>query len=319
MADDFHELSPYVLIGNPLTLAIIEFFAVPGALLGAVLYPFGLDGPVWRCLGFGIDLVTAIARLIAAAPGASLPVKSFAPFAILFLSLAVLSLVLWRTWIFRAMAIPFAVLGLFGAANGEGFDLAVAPGGDAAAMRLPPASSLCSVAGGAFVAEQWLRADADTRAPADARGGVSCDDLGCVGGSVDGRSVALVTDRKALIEDCARAAIVIAPFYAPAGCAASNSPRPSQARRDGGGDIALYRRGGAMAHGPRPGRGPSLVARPAAPDGGDVASGRPSLRGGGWSELGQTPSSRLAHSAMKGTDFQASSILSRESNMTSIT
>jgi competence protein ComEC len=30
-----------------------------------------------------------------------------------------------------------------------------------------------------------------------------------------------VTDRKALIEDCARAAIVIAPFYAPAGCGAS--------------------------------------------------------------------------------------------------
>jgi competence protein ComEC len=27
MANDFHELSPYVLIGNPLTLAIIEFFA----------------------------------------------------------------------------------------------------------------------------------------------------------------------------------------------------------------------------------------------------------------------------------------------------
>ena len=39
MAYDFHELSPYVLIGNPLTLAMIEFFAVPAALLGALLYP----------------------------------------------------------------------------------------------------------------------------------------------------------------------------------------------------------------------------------------------------------------------------------------
>jgi competence protein ComEC len=177
---------------------------------------------VWRYLGFGIDLVTSIARLIAAAPGASLPVKSFAPFAILFLSLAVLSLVLWRTWIFRAMAIPFAALGLFGAANGEGFDLAVAPGGDAAALRLPT-GELALLGRGrlSFVGEQWLRADADSRAPADARGGVSCDDLGCVARAVDGRSVALVTDRKALIEDCARAAIVIAPFYAPAGCGAS--------------------------------------------------------------------------------------------------
>ena len=47
MAYHFHDLSPYVLIGNPLTLTVIEVFAVPGALLGAALYPLGLDGPVW--------------------------------------------------------------------------------------------------------------------------------------------------------------------------------------------------------------------------------------------------------------------------------
>jgi hypothetical protein len=39
MAYNFHEISPYVLIGNPLTLTIIEVFAVPGALVGTLLYP----------------------------------------------------------------------------------------------------------------------------------------------------------------------------------------------------------------------------------------------------------------------------------------
>jgi competence protein ComEC len=221
MAYDFHELSPYVLIGNPLTLAIIEFFAVPAALFGAFLYPFGLDGPVWAYLGFGIDLVTRIAGVIAAAPGASLSVRSFAPHAILFLTLAVLSLVLWRTALMRAIAIPFAAIGLWGAAHGETFDLAVAPGGDAAALR-SPSGELALLGRGrlAFVGEQWLRADADPRAPADARGGVSCDEMGCVSRAVDGRVVALVGDRRALIEDCAGAAIVIASFYAPDGCAA---------------------------------------------------------------------------------------------------
>ena len=220
MAGNFHELSPYVLIGNPLTLAIIEFFAVPGALVGALLYPLGLDAPVWRYLGFGIDLVTAIAGLISAAPGASLPVKSFAPHAIVFLALAVLSMVLWRSWLLRAMAIPFAAIGLMGAASGEGFDIAVAPGGDAAAARLP-SGELALLGGGrlSFVGEQWLRADADPRAPADARG-APCDAMGCVMRTVDGRAVALVSDRRALIEDCARAAIVIAPFDAPQGCGA---------------------------------------------------------------------------------------------------
>jgi competence protein ComEC len=175
---------------------------------------------VWLYLGFGIDLVTRIAGLIAAAPGASLPVRSFAPFAIVFLALAVLSAVIWRSWILRATAIPFAVIGLYGAANGEGFDMAVAPTGEAAAVRRP-SGELALLGRGklSFIGEQWLRADADPRAPADARD-VACDELGCVTKTVDGRKVALVSDRRALIEDCARAEIVIAPFDAPAGCGA---------------------------------------------------------------------------------------------------
>lgn len=221
MANDFQELSPYVLIGNPLTLAIIEFFAVPGALVGACLYPLGLDGLIWHYVGLGIDFVSYIARLIASAPGSSLHVKSFAPWAIVFLSLAVLALVLWRTWLFRSMALPFAMIGLLGAANGDGFDLAVAASGEAAALRLPSGElTLLGRRPQTFVGEQWLRADADARAAADARAGVACDRLGCVARAIDGRIVALAEDRAALFEDCARAAILITPRYAPDGCAA---------------------------------------------------------------------------------------------------
>ena len=80
MAYHFHDLSPYVLIGNPLTLTIIEFFAVPGALLGAALYPLGLDGPVWLYVGAGIKFILWVARFIAAAPGSTLHVRAFAPY-----------------------------------------------------------------------------------------------------------------------------------------------------------------------------------------------------------------------------------------------
>ncbi len=106
-------------------------------------------------------------------------------------------MVLWRTWLLRAMAVPFAVLGLIGAFSGERFDLAVAPTGEAAALRLP--SGELAVLGrkpSAFSAEQWLRADADARAPADARGGVACDESGCVGHAIDGRWVALVGESR---------------------------------------------------------------------------------------------------------------------------
>ena len=79
MAYHFHDLSPYVLIGNPLTLTIIECFAVPGALLGTALYPLGLDAPVWLYVGLGIKFILWVARFIAAAPGSTLHVRAFAP------------------------------------------------------------------------------------------------------------------------------------------------------------------------------------------------------------------------------------------------
>lgn len=221
MANDFHELSPYVLVGNPLTLAVIEFFAVPCALLGAALYPFGLDSFVWRYLKMGIDLVMSLAGVIASAPGASLPVKAFSPWAIVFLTLAVLSVVLWRTRIMRATAIPFALIGLLGVRAGAPFDLAVAATGEAAALREPTGSLI--VLGkrpSMFDAEQWLRADADPRTGAEARGASSCDESACVGRAPDGRVVSLVQDRRALIEDCARAAVLITSLSAPEGCAA---------------------------------------------------------------------------------------------------
>ena len=41
---------------------MIEIFAVPGALIGTLLYPLGLDPWVWRYVGLGIDGIMAAAR-----------------------------------------------------------------------------------------------------------------------------------------------------------------------------------------------------------------------------------------------------------------
>ena len=170
MAYHFHDLSPYVLIGNPLTLTVIEFFAVPGALLGAALYPLGLDAPVWLYVGAGIKFILWVARFIAEAPGSTLHLRAFAPYALPFLALAVMSATIWRTWTFRASAIPLALIGLIGATQGPRYDVIVAPSGDLAAVR--DADGALEVVGkrfNAFAAEQWLTADGDGRDPAQAR------------------------------------------------------------------------------------------------------------------------------------------------------
>lgn len=221
MTYHFHEFSPYVLIGNPITLAIIEIFAVPGALMGTLLYPLGLDALVWHYLGFGIDFIMWGAQIARHLPGATLYLPGFAPWAIVFLTLAVLSAVLWRTLIFRAMAIPFAAIGIAGAMAGPSFDVAVAPTGDSLALRAEDGKLI--VIGprpSSFAAEQWLRADADGRSATTALRKDACDAAGCIGRAANGSIVALVHDKSAFAEDCLRADIVVTPLFAPLGCAA---------------------------------------------------------------------------------------------------
>ena len=219
MAGDFHELSPYVLIGNPLTLAIIEFFAVPAALAGALLYPLGLDAPVWLWLGLGIDIITTAARWLAAAPASTVHLREFSWWALPFLSLAVLSAVIWRTNLLKATAIPLALIGLVGAFSGPRWDIAVQSNGESAAIRGEDGRLVTLGRPQGFTTEQWLRADADGRETDSARI-QTCDRQGCTARTRDGLVVAFVKEASAFAEDCARANIVVTPLFAPSGCAA---------------------------------------------------------------------------------------------------
>ena len=258
MAYHFHELSPYVLIGNPLTLAIIEFFAVPGALVGTALYPLGLDAPVWWFVGLGIKLALWVAGYIAAAPGATLHLPAFAPWSMIFLSLAVLSAVLWRSMLLRLTAVPLLGLGLAGAVSGPRYDVLIAPTGDAVAVR--GADGAFAVAGAhanAFSVEQWLRADGDGRAAAPAARGAAaaklasvptglarCDSLGCVVPLLAGGALAIVDDPRAFPEDCGRARVIVSRLVAPGWCAAPLVV--DRARLEAGGAQALRFRGEAI-------------------------------------------------------------------------
>ncbi|MBV8564858.1 MAG: ComEC family competence protein [Methylobacteriaceae bacterium] len=223
MAYNFHELSPYVLIGNPLTLALIELFAVPGALIGTVLYPLGLDGPVWVYVGAGIKFIIWIAGYIAAAPGSTLHLDAFAPSAILFLSLAVLSLVIWRTPALRLTALPLVAIGLWAAASGPHYDVIVAPTGDIVAVRGSDGRlGILAARANDFAAQQWLSADGEEGLAGDAGArDARCDRLGCVARLADGRALSLVLQIDAFEEDCARAAVIVSRLAAPKNCKAA--------------------------------------------------------------------------------------------------
>ena len=126
-----------------------------------------------------------IARFIAAAPGSTLHVRAFAPYALPFLSLAVLSAILWRTWTlardWRFRSRSSASLGAF---DGPRYDV-IDRRRPATRSAVRDADGRLIVVGkrfNAFAAEQWLAADGDDRDPAGARDpDHACDRLGCVG------------------------------------------------------------------------------------------------------------------------------------------
>ena len=254
MAADFHELSPYVLVGNPLTLTVIELFAVPGALVGTMLYPLGLDGWVWQWVGLGIRIVLAAARYLAAAPASTVHLPGFAPWALPCLAMALFSVVIWRTDVLRLTAVPWLAIGLAGAAAGPRYDLIVAPTGESVALRGPDGRFGLVGKANAFTAEQWLRADGDPRevgpkvAPAMLAEGGRCDRIGCVAPVPGGQVLSVVADPDAFEEDCRRADIIVTPLLAPASCAAELIVDRSTLEETGA--LALERRGGAWIRHP---------------------------------------------------------------------
>jgi competence protein ComEC len=228
MAYDFHELSPYVLIGNPLTLAVIEFFAVPCALVGALLYPLGLDALVWKYLGTGIAFILWAAGKLAVAPDSSVPIPAFSPLALLCLAFGLLHVAIWRTPALRLSGAPWVVLGLAGAlASSAPASANISPTGDLIAVR--GADGRLGIFGrrlDGFVADQWLSADGDPRPSAEAFGAaaqgdrVRCDRRLCLVAAPE-ETIALVLDPGMFEAACATADVVVSPLSAPMRCDAA--------------------------------------------------------------------------------------------------
>ncbi|MBY3083959.1 ComEC family competence protein [Rhizobium laguerreae] len=62
--EHFHRLTAYGLPANLATMPIISFIIMPAGLLAMLLMPFGLDVWAWKIVGFGLDLVIAVAKTV---------------------------------------------------------------------------------------------------------------------------------------------------------------------------------------------------------------------------------------------------------------
>jgi len=63
--EHFHKLATYGLAANLAAMPVISFIVMPAGLIGMLLMPFGLDAVPLRIMGAGLELVIAIARMVA--------------------------------------------------------------------------------------------------------------------------------------------------------------------------------------------------------------------------------------------------------------
>src|SRR4051794_4216908 len=218
----FQNLQPFGLIGNALALPLVSVVVMPCAVIGVVAFPFGLDRPIWQIMGFAVEKVLEVSAWVNGLSGSTVIVPAFGALALGLLALALLLVTLMASPLRWLAAVP-AALGFFLAATPKRYDIYMDRGGTGAAVRGVEGRLVVVGRTSAFTVEQWLHADGDARKAAEAsvRSGARCDTLGCVVPTKDGRNVALVQDRRAFAEDCARAAVILTRLRAPPDCRAA--------------------------------------------------------------------------------------------------
>jgi competence protein ComEC len=248
----FHRMAPYGVIANLLAMPIISAIAMPAGMLALVAMPFGLDAPLWRLMGLGIDWMVAVAVWVAGLPGAVGHVAAFGVSAMLLATAGLIVVCLLRSPL-RFLGAGLALAGCAAAMTGTRPDVMISAGGDVVAVRGAD-GGLAAVKFGndTLSVREWLAADGDARDAADGavKAGFACDPEGCVAHLPDGAVVAVSRTAAAFADDCTRAALIITVRIAPADCAARVIDR------------AMLRKNGAIALTWRDGRFEMASARP---------------------------------------------------------
>jgi len=199
----------YAVLGNLLAMPLMGFVVMPGAALGVVAMPFGLESGPLHVMGWGIDIMLAMGRFVAGLPGAVTVSRAYPVSALVAMTMGGLWLAIWRTgW--RWLGVIAILAGTVMALTARAPDILVADDARTIAVRgtdgrfyfpRKPKDN--------FAAARWLARDGDARGVKDAVGGAHCDGESCVMTAPDGNLIAMPFRLEAVAEDCAHAAMII--------------------------------------------------------------------------------------------------------------
>lgn len=247
----FQRAAPLTLLANVAAMPVVDLIVMPMALFAVVLMPFGLEALPLAPMGWGIEWMMLVARTVAGWSVGWGGVPAISLLSLLFVVAGFLWLGLWRErW--RVLGIVPMVLALPVAAATPSPDILIDAGGETVAVRgIDGRYEIVNPKANRFAAENWLRADADSRGLDDiAADGVACDEAGCVARFRDGTRIAVGASPAAFEDDCRRAAVVVSRHRAPPWCRDSAMVIDRNALAAGGAH-ALYAIPGAAPGSPR--------------------------------------------------------------------
>jgi competence protein ComEC len=177
----------------------------------------------WAIMGTGIDWMVVVARWVAALPGAVGHIGAFGIGPLIAARLGIILLGLLRTPL-RFVGAAVVLAAVVWAVRAPKPDILISGDGRNVAVRGGDGRlRLMRTAKDAFLAKEWLAADADARTASDPSlaEGVSCDEGGCVTSAAGGGFIALTQRPEALADDCERAVLIVTARPVPQGCAAA--------------------------------------------------------------------------------------------------
>ncbi|WP_411820386.1 ComEC/Rec2 family competence protein [Hyphococcus formosus] len=210
----FNRVALYSLPANMAAMPLMGFWIVPTALVALLLSPVGLDGWAWRLSAWGMEIVLGIASEVASWRGAVSVTPQWPLGAMLALTFGGVWLCLARApWrLAGLLAIPIASI-MVGVAKIPA--MFIAPSGLNAGIVTDGEIAVYKTRKDRFAIGRWK--EAAGLDPLSAKTSVlkehyPCDEWGCVANLSPDVTVAFVTHKDSLPEDCARADIVVA-FY----------------------------------------------------------------------------------------------------------
>lgn len=212
----FQQTAPLGVLGNVLALPVVSLVIMPAAMIGLLVMPLGLEGIFFTVMGWGIERMLDVARLVAGW-SAGLDSNPLLTATALMIGLAALAwfafLEGWWRYAGPILAIPVVLAFGFDVRP----DVLIADTTQAVAVRTDAGLGLLGGRAGSFAVNVWSDQYQEVIAPEPV--GRHCDSLACVV-LANGFSVSLVKGPEAFDEDCARNELVVTRLRAPATCRA---------------------------------------------------------------------------------------------------